>query len=368
MIRRGVACVLLWAAAFGSGTAADAPRWRMKLFHDEDKTELRFVDLQAPAPGTALGLAFLAQRGQQRPQSLLVRTSDEGKTWQRIALKDPSPTHLFCLNQREMWLAGESIWKSVDGGSTWTRLSRLRRALRLHFFDSRNGIAVGVPKSIWTTADGGENWTALPDSAQPAATREYAGYSVIAFRDRQGGLIVGGSRPPRRQRAKAPSWMDPDSPDAQWPTTTLVLETTDGGKTWQNQVTSLMGQVTQVVFAPNGIGLSLLEFDRDFEYASEVFRIVKGKTERVFRDKKFAPRDLLITPAGIAWIAAVEIPGKLTHVPIPGKVTMFSSLDQRAWMETPIDYRASANRVYLAGSPNGETWIATDTGMILKLE
>jgi hypothetical protein len=33
----------------------------------------------------------------------------------------------------------------------------------------------------------------------------------------------------------------------------------------------------------------------------------------------------------------------------------------------PVDYRASANRVYLAGAGEGALWLATNNGMILKL-
>jgi hypothetical protein len=37
------------------------------------------------------------------------------------------------------------------------------------------------------------------------------------------------------------------------------------------------------------------------------------------------------------------------------------------WTPIPVDYRAVAKRVTLAGS-GGDLWLATDNGMILKLE
>jgi hypothetical protein len=200
----------------------------------------------------------------------------------------------------------------------------------------------------------------------PSARKEFAGYSVIAFQNAKRGLVVGGSRPPRRRAPRAPSWMDPESPDPQTPGSALILETRDAGQTWAPQVTSVFGQITQLVFNAKGDGLGLIEYDRDFEYGSEVYQLVKGKTARSFRDKSLAPRDVAFVPGGGAWIAAVDVPGKLTQVPIPGKVRMFYSSDQTTWTEAPVDYRAAANRLYLAASPAGEAWAATDLGMILK--
>jgi hypothetical protein len=41
-------------------------------------------------------------------------------------------------------------------------------------------------------------------------------------------------------------------------------------------------------------------------------------------------------------------------------------MDLTTWLELPVDYRALANRVYLAAPDENHMWVATDTGMILQ--
>jgi hypothetical protein len=41
--------------------------------------------------------------------------------------------------------------------------------------------------------------------------------------------------------------------------------------------------------------------------------------------------------------------------------------DLEHWQEMPVDYRAVAHRAMIAGPDEKHLWIATDTGMILKL-
>ena len=60
--------------------------------------------------------------------------------------------------------------------------------------------------------------------------------------------------------------------------------------------------------------------------------------------------------------------GTLAQTPVPGKLVVLHSIDLKNWTQMEIDYRASGRRVILASPPDsGEVWIATDTGMILKL-
>jgi len=63
----------------------------------------------------------------------------------------------------------------------------------------------------------------------------------------------------------------------------------------------------------------------------------------------------------------VEPPGRLRSAPIPGKVRMLSSTNLKDWVEMPVDYRAVAQSLVLAGPDAEHLWVATDTGMILRL-
>jgi len=46
---------------------------------------------------------------------------------------------------------------------------------------------------------------------------------------------------------------------------------------------------------------------------------------------------------------------------------MLESRDLKNWSEMPVDYRAVAQSLVLAGPDPDHLWAATDTGMILHL-
>ena len=165
--------------------------------------------------------------------------------------------------------------------------------------------------------------------------------------------------------------MDPESAQSrrQFPALTLMLQTLDGGAAWRGFTASLMGRMTRLRLAPYGGGLALIEFDETFEYPSEVFRLGAGENQirRVYRNKEHAVTDMAIAPDGWSYLAGIQTPGTV-RLPVPGKVRILRSPDGSVWTEDPADYRATANRVYLAKSADGQLMAATDTGMILRLE
>jgi hypothetical protein len=122
--------------------------------------------------------------------------------------------------------------------------------------------------------------------------------------------------------------------------------------------------------SPQGTGLGLIEFKDEFQYPSEVYRINlhTGKSDRAYREKDRAITDIKLLPGSSkAVIAGYETSGPVYRSPIPGKVKVLSSDDLNNWTEMPVDYRAVAHSVIIAGPDDQHLWIATDTGMILKL-
>jgi hypothetical protein len=65
----------------------------------------------------------------------------------------------------------------------------------------------------------------------------------------------------------------------------------------------------------------------------------------------------------------VQAVGQIRGV-VPGKVMVLSSQNQEltAWADMAVDYRAVANQVMLAVPDAKNLWLATDAGMILKLQ
>jgi photosystem II stability/assembly factor-like uncharacterized protein len=153
------------------------------------------------------------------------------------------------------------------------------------------------------------------------------------------------------------------------PALAVALQTTDGGQTWDVETSSIFGRITDLDFAADGRALALVQFDRYFVVASEVFRLGKtsGKIERAFASREVGVTDVALVPAGPGFAAGFEPSGALPSLPIPGKVKVLRSTDLHTWSVQEVDYRAIARNVSLSVVDAEHAWIATDTGMILRL-
>ena len=115
--------------------------------------------------------------------------------------------------------------------------------------------------------------------------------------------------------------MEPDRAQKrrQWPAVSLVLETRDGGATWNPSATSMFGQITRIRLTADRRGLALVEFRDAFEWPSEVHRLDtrSGKCERTFRRKDRAVTDVLLMDRGPGYLAAIQPQGALPACPSP---------------------------------------------------
>ncbi len=353
-----------------AGTMARCAEWRIRFFHDADDSTLAITDLKFPSPRRGVASALLTEGRKLKPVVLL--TSDGGANWTTLPVKEAGLS-LFFLDDSTGWMVTRGgIWHTLEGGRSWTKLSGLRGAVRVHFRDRMRGWAVGSPKAAWQTGDGGKTWTALAAAAEPPAAAAHSIYNAIEFANDNLGMIVGSNRPPRPDESPLPDWMDPEKARLrrERPTLTLLLDTRDGGQTWKASTSSLFGQVTRLSLGRDLRGLALIEFQYAMEVPSEVFAmdLRTGQSKRVFRDKERAVTDVLLFEGGPAFLAAVEPPGLLRHLPVPGKLKILQSEDLSRWVEIPVDYRAFARRIVLAAAGKDAVWAATDTGVILKLE
>ena len=297
-----------------------------------------------------------------------VVTSDGGATWKEVKLKDVGVS-LFSINENVGWMVtDEAIWKTSDAGETWSRLKKLKGINRVWFLNESHGFAVGAPKLVYETKDGGKKWEKLEAAEKPKSNPHYTSYDWITFATPEVGLIVGGSVPP--QRGDEPAWFDPQAAAhrRETPTLLITLETRNGGQTWNAQTAPTLGQTTRVRLLPTGVGLALIQFAHAFEWPSEVFKIEpNGKSERVYRQKDRVVTDCALLSPENALLAAIDPPGRLYQLPVPGKLHILQSKNMTDWTDMPVDYRANGRRAILSVVDADHIWVATDTGMILNL-
>jgi hypothetical protein len=352
------------------GPSQPAERWRRLYFYDALESSLVINDFKFLTAQHGVAVGFLVDKnGKIKPTALV--SNDSGAHWSQEPLKE-IPVSLFFLNANRGWMVGDkSIWQSGDGGRTWRKLSPLDDAVRLYFLDDEHGWAVGEQKKVYETTDGGKEWKEVPAAAQPESSPERTVYNWIDFAGSRTGIVTGWTQPAGQGRTSMPEWMSPSSPRFQreTPKVSIFLQTRDGGKSWDPTTGSLFGHVSCVRLSLAGFGLGVIEFSESFEWPSEVFRIdwSTGKSNRVYREKNRLITDIAIPPTGPAYLAGIEKLDKLTDSPVPGKLKVLRSDDLDNWQEMEVDYRATAHRAMVSAIDDRNIWIATDTGIILKL-
>jgi hypothetical protein len=123
-------------------------------------------------------------------EKLLFRSTDGGTQWtliSRTSLGNPPPESgvgdtlpngnavsvLLFVSETDGWIGltspGQNLWRSQDGGVTWTAIADLPPAVPVNsvtFSSSTNGTVV-TSASTWVTTDGGDSWTELTPTPVP---------------------------------------------------------------------------------------------------------------------------------------------------------------------------------------------------------
>ncbi len=166
---------------------------------------IRFSDKKR---GLAIG--SIVNRDEEVIDSLVMRTSDGGDTWQRVII--PSKLELFHLDfngNSHGWIVGDKglILATRDGGATWvTQNSGASRALFcVDFRDDNEGYAVGGGGTILRTVDGGDTWIRVPNPFSETLKR-------VNFSDDKTGWIVGLKGIVLRSSDKGKTWVRQDFP------------------------------------------------------------------------------------------------------------------------------------------------------------
>jgi len=348
-------------------------RWVPKYFYDEDGSSLVITDLQFPTVKRGIASGFIA-KPKDKDKPVILVTSDGGEHWTVMPVKEV-PRSLFFLEDGTGWMVGErNIWRTEESGRSWEKVKDSPKDISRVWFNTReHGWAVGAHKQVLESKDGGNSWTPLAAAALPPVNPETTTYGTVTFANGKDGIIAGWNEPARRGGGgDLPNWADPEKAKhrAQWPSTMVLLQTRDGGATWVPATASIFGRATRIAMGVEGLSLGLVEFNDSFAYPSEVFLFhgrEGGKSERIFRQANRAITAVLLTKSGAAYLAGIEAVGSIRNGPVPGKLKILRSTDFQNWTEMPVDYRADAHRAMIAAPDEDNIWVATDTGMILKL-
>jgi hypothetical protein len=348
-------------------TPNTAPRWRMQYFYDQAKSSLVFQDIQFFSPTRGMAVGIVVDGKGRKP--VAVNTSDGGEHWSLSPLEE-NPVSLFLLNDTLGWMVTEhGLWQTTEAGKDWRKLPRPpAQPIRVFFVDANNGFAACTKKVVLATHDGGRHWEHVAAAAEPNGAPERSAYTWIAFVNGTYGIITGINQPVQHWGPTFPTWLDPEDAltHRETPHLAYALTTNDAGKTWKTGSASLLGRITRVRLAPGGAGLGLIEYADSFKFPSEAYKIDwrTGKNTTIFRDKRYALTDVWLTAGGSALLAGAEAAGEVRSIS-PGKIKVFQTSDWTTWTEQPVDYRAIAQRVLLAGAGE-DVWLATDNGMILR--
>jgi photosystem II stability/assembly factor-like uncharacterized protein len=97
------------------------------------------------------------------------KTVNGGLTWQDVSPAPAAFRDVFFLDATTGWIVGSSIYKTADGGSSWTKQfgDSNTEFVAISFFDSQSGWAVGFNNLVLHTTDGGGTWVAQDVGAPP---------------------------------------------------------------------------------------------------------------------------------------------------------------------------------------------------------
>jgi len=175
-----------------------------KTWHEQvEFPDFTFNRLEAISPlnAYAVGTYDLGGRG------MVLRTTDGGSFWQDVTPASDGFRGVFFRNTTTGWIIGSSIYKTTDGGTSWTKQfgDSNTEFSAISFSDLQNGWAVGFNNLVLHTTDGGQNWT--PQDVHAPSGTAVTGVTAIS---------------------PTVAWI------AGW--NGFIARTRDGGQTWRREI------------------------------------------------------------------------------------------------------------------------------------
>lgn len=156
---------------------------------------------------------------------------------------------------------GSFIWKTIDGGQTWTQydMGALRHANTLFFTDSQTGWASGYNSTLVKTTNGGVNWFSQPYPVGNANFALYffnantgiaAGYGNQIIKTTNGGNLWYSVNAGVNCNFYAMSFSDNLTGYASGGNG-VIYKTTNAGETWVQQQSNTSNEIFGLYFVPN---------------------------------------------------------------------------------------------------------------------
>jgi len=242
--------------AIGNGIykSTDAGRtWRHLGLRDSQMIAAIAVD---PANADRLFVAVLGHPYGPNPERGVFRSTDGGRTFEKVLFKDdytsanevlldarnPNVLYATLWSQQQSFIegqgfgnAGMGIFKSTDGGTTWTQLAEgLPSILQANIAIAPSdpnilyaAIAPGQgPIGFYKSTDGGAHWfQAIRGAGAPAGIGRSGGQGPPDTQDMRPLARIGGGDLPTVT-------VDPKDPNIVYTASTVMWRTLDGGLTW----------------------------------------------------------------------------------------------------------------------------------------
>jgi photosystem II stability/assembly factor-like uncharacterized protein len=223
---------VVWASGVGGTfvvTTNGGRTWRAGFVQGARQLEFRDVE------GVSANVAYLMSAG-SGTASRIYKTRDGGRTWTLQFRNQRANAFYDCF---DFWSPTRGITFSdpvrrrfpvirTTNGQTWQDIGdRLPRALEGEFAFAASGTCVATQgdRNAWiatggatrarilATTDGGNSWEAYNT---PLVSNPSAGAFTVAFRDRMHGIVAGGDLDPANPRAR-----------------NRIALSSDGGQTWR---------------------------------------------------------------------------------------------------------------------------------------
>jgi photosystem II stability/assembly factor-like uncharacterized protein len=173
-----------------------------------------------------IGIAVGSRSLPSDATALVLTTNDGGRHWNGVSFQDRIGflVKVQLIDQTTAIAVGEFIYRTIDRGSSWTRVSFQFGMSGVSFTDAKTGTAVGSRGIILRSTDGGLNWT-----PQSSGTTDYL--LDVSSLDSNTAIAVGDRG--------------------------TILRTIDGGATWTFQTSGTTNQLRAVSFADDWTGIAV---------------------------------------------------------------------------------------------------------------